>query len=93
MDRERTFDALFRANYAGLCRIATRILPVGQSDEQERLRVQQLLFHHRPHDDDRPAGQVVVLREAVGGGKEGGWHAYDSVPGRPSLSTPESSDA
>jgi len=161
LDRERTFDALFRANYAGLCRIATRILgspaqaeelvqdlflwvwerclaidestpsraylyraahnavlnrlrrqrieqrwreeqpdgsvqhlpPVGQSDVQERLRVQQLLFHHRPHDDDRPAGQVVVLQEAVGGGKEGGWQAYDSVPGTPSLSTPESSDA
>ena len=41
MDRERTFDALFRANYAGLCRIATRIL--GSPAQAEEL-VQDLFL-------------------------------------------------
>ena len=64
MDRERTFDALFRANYAGLCRIATRIL--GSPAQAEEL-VQDLflwVWERCPAIDESTPSRAYLYRAA-----------------------------
>ena len=64
MDRERAFDALFRANYAGLRRIATRIL--GSPARAEEL-VQDLflwVWQRCPIIDESTPSRAYLYRAA-----------------------------
>ena len=64
LDRERAFDALFRANYAGLCRVATRIL--GSPARAEEL-VQDLflwVWERCPVIDESTPSRAYLYRAA-----------------------------
>ncbi len=64
MDRDRAFDALFRARYLGLCRIATRIL--GSSAQAEEL-VQDLflwVWERCPVIDESTPSRAYLYRAA-----------------------------
>jgi len=67
LDRERAFDALFRANYPGLCRVATRIL--GSPAQAEEL-VQDLflwVWERSPVIDDATPSRAYLYRAAHNG--------------------------
>ena len=64
MDRERAFDALFRANYAGLCRFAARLL---DSPSQAEELVQDLFFwvwQRSPVIDQSTPSRAYLFRAA-----------------------------